>query len=246
MRVQGVRADGALWVSLLNGLAVVLCGDRHSSPMDAQGVEQLGPWSPPSERIPRLELANRLAYARYDPRLNLGDYEGHPFRGNQWTSGEGGGADPASVRERDKATPETAKQFSEKFEAAFKGSPFSAFVSHYTPDEIVAKKMVPISSPDGKAGMLVHDHGDGRIEGTALFNKGGEKGAGLKLLAEAIRTHGVNYVEAYGPRLPQLYAALGFETTEQYPFDRSLAAPDWDYEKFGTPDYHMMKLKKAA
>src|SRR4030095_5165425 len=27
------------------------------------------------------------------PRTDLGDYEGHPFRGNQWTTGEGGGAE---------------------------------------------------------------------------------------------------------------------------------------------------------
>lgn len=37
--------------------------------------------------------------------------------------------------------------------------------------------MTPILRNDGKTGVLIHDHGDGRVEATALFNVG-TKGAG--------------------------------------------------------------------
>jgi hypothetical protein len=40
-----------------------------------------------------------------------------------------------------------------------------------------AGNMTPILRNDGKTGVLIHDHGDGRVEATALFNVG-TKGAG--------------------------------------------------------------------
>lgn len=143
------------------------------------------------------------------------------------------------------ATPEAHAAFRQKFEAAFKDSPYDAFVSHYTPEEMAAGHMVPLTANDGKTGLLVKDHGDGRIEATALFNTSDVKGAGIALLKEAIDKHGVNYVEAYGPYLPKIYGALGFQTDEQFKFDPSLAASNWNRAKFDDPDYHTMRLKRG-
>jgi pyridoxine 4-dehydrogenase len=56
-------------------------------------------------------------------------------------------------------------------------------------------------------------------------------------------TIGVNYVEAYGPKLPKLYRRPGFETKEKYRFDRKQAAPGWDFRKFDSPSYHIMRLR---
>jgi hypothetical protein len=139
-----------------------------------------------------------------------------------------------------------AQAFQQHFETAFKGSPYTAFVTHYTPEEIIEKQMKPLLANDGKTGLLIHDHGDGRVEATALFNTSAVKGAGITLLKEAIAKHGVNYAEAYGPYLPAIYKQLGLETTEQFPFDPSLAAPTWDQKKFDQPNYHLMRLKRAA
>ena len=149
--------------------------------------------------------------------------------------GSGGGGAVAGLHEKQVA-------FREAFEAAFADSPFTAMVSHYTPAEIADGHMVPLTANDGKTGVLIHDHGDGRIEATALYNTSSVKGAGLALLKDAVADHGVNYVECYGPKLPMLYASLGFKTTEQYPFDLSQAAATWNSARFDAPDYHIMRL----
>lgn len=137
----------------------------------------------------------------------------------------------------------TAEDFHKAFESAMQGSPYSQHVTHYTPEEISGMKDIHLT-PDGKSGFLVKDHGDGNVEATALFNVSGEKGRGRKLLDHAVNNLGVNYVEAYGPDLPKLYNQVGFQTSEQYPFDRSMASPDWNYDRFGTPDYHIMRRQQ--
>lgn len=129
--------------------------------------------------------------------------------------------------------------FHTAFESAMKDSPYTAFVSHYSADEIAGMKDIVLAE-GGDAGMLIKDHHDGRIEGSALFNQSNDKQVGRQLLDDAINKYGVNYVECYGPFLPKLYESLGFQSVEQYPFDRSMAADNWNYGKFGEPDYHMM------
>jgi len=160
--------------------------------------------------------------------VSKGDVAGHEFHGNQWTGGQGS----ASLG-----------SFKESFDKAFAGSPFSAFVNHYSLEEMKSEGMKPLLSADGKTGLLIHDHGDGRIEATALFNNG-ESGAGLQLLKNAIDNHGVNYVECFGPALPVMYGKLGFEVESQNSFDPQYAPTDWNYDKFGTPDYYTMRITK--
>lgn len=155
-----------------------------------------------------------------------------------WDTRGRGQKDPATVKRE-------AGEFLNRFEQAFANSPYSAFVTHYTPEQVAEGRMTPLLSNEGKTGMLVHDHGDGRIEGTALFNTANVKGAGLALLKEAIEKHGVNYAECYGPYLPALYKTLGFETESAFDFDPTLADPKWDRAKFDEPKYHIMRLKNA-
>ena len=133
----------------------------------------------------------------------------------------------------------TPKEFKSAFDAAFKDSKYSAFVTHYTPEQLKGMKLY--LSKDGKAGLAVHDHGDGRIEGTALFNTGGVKNGGLAMLAHTVVHDGVNYAECYGPALNMKYETLGFKEHERFPFDPKQAAPGWDTKLFGTPDYITMK-----
>lgn len=133
------------------------------------------------------------------------------------------------------------KEFHTAFEAAFKDNPYTAFVSHYTEDQL--KDMKCYLSKDGKAGVAVHDHGDGRVEGTALFSRSETKGAGVAMLAHAVLQGGVNYVECYGPHLDAVYSGLGFKEQTRDPFNKEYAAPNWDYKRFGTPDYVTMKLE---
>jgi len=145
--------------------------------------------------------------------------------------------DPSEISE---TSPE---EFHRNFSRSIAGSPFERHVTNHTPEEIRSEGMKPLTINHGTSGVLIHDHGDGRIEPTGLYNdrEKGVKGAGIDLLKHAVEHHGANYFECYGPQLPKMYEKLGFHTTEKYPFDPSQAHPDWDYEQHNHPDYHIMR-----
>lgn len=44
MRISGRRKDGALYLSMGAGVAVILRGDRVSPPLDESALDALGPW----------------------------------------------------------------------------------------------------------------------------------------------------------------------------------------------------------
>jgi hypothetical protein len=106
-----------------------------------------------------------------------------------------------------------------------------------------AGNMIPLLTNPGKTGLLIHDHGDGRVEATALFNSNG-KGAGVSLLRDAVDNHGVNYVECYGPKLNKMYESVGFNVTSSSQFDPSQASPKWNYELDDNPPYYTMRTGK--
>ena len=134
----------------------------------------------------------------------------------------------------------TAREFRAAFERAFSGSPYTNHVTHYSEGELAGMELFVVQG--GGAGVAVHDHGDGRIEATALFNQGGAKGAGLMLLGHVIEHAAVNYVECYGPFLNQLYGKLGFYVESKSAFAPEYAAPGWDMPNFDSPDYYTMRL----
>jgi len=169
-------------------------------------------------------------FAGFFPILK-GDFVGHPFRGNQYEKGEAFG----------KVSP---TKFLKSFKEAFTNNPRSAYVNHYTFAEIKAGKMTPMLSRDGKTGVLIHDHGDGRIEATALFNSGNKSGSGLRLLKEAVDKYGVNYVECFGDFLKNTYGSVGFKVESTSPFDPQYAPSNWNYKAFGKPNYYTMRISQ--
>jgi hypothetical protein len=134
------------------------------------------------------------------------------------------------------------EDFHKAFTAAFKDSDFTNHVTHYTEDQLKGMKLY--TTKDGKAGVAVHDHGDGRIEATALFSTVKGSGAGMALLDHVIDNAGVNYVECYGPKLSKMYAGLGFKDSSSSRFDKAQAASSWNFKRFDSPNYHTMKLVK--
>lgn len=157
--------------------------------------------------------------------------EGHTFGGGTSLSlALSGGTDNAEPED-----------FHSAIENAFTDSEYTNHITHYSVDDLAEMRTLMLSN-DGQTGMAVKDHGDGRIEGTALFNQGGPPGAGLAMLRLGVEAHGVNYLEAYGPVLPKLYGQLGFQVVEKSPFSPTLAPPGWDYDKFDSPDYFTMRL----
>jgi hypothetical protein len=158
--------------------------------------------------------------------------------------------EPATAHGREIGVrPADAVSFHQAFNNAMQGNPRRAFVTQYTVEELAAMKALMIDAT-GRAGVAVKDHGDGRIEGTALFNNGGPPRAGTTLLTEAALQHGVNYLEcySYGPNdgLERLYASLGFRTETRTPFADEYASSDWDYARHGRPDYVTMRRRTGA
>jgi hypothetical protein len=141
---------------------------------------------------------------------------------------------PAGIR------PATANEFHAAFAAATANNPYAAYVTNYTKEQLAGMKL--FVSADGKAGIAVHDHGDGRVEGTALFNNGAAKGSGIALLQHAVEHAGANYVECFGPRLNQLYASLGFKQSTKDAFNADYAPKNWDHERDDSPDYYTMRI----
>lgn len=130
------------------------------------------------------------------------------------------------------------------FTAAFKDSGLEGYVTHYSDKQLAGMKLY--TSGDGKAGVAVHDHGDGRIEATALFNNGGAKGVGLKLLAHVVKTEGVNYAECYGPKLNELYrSTIGFEVVTSDAFNPEFASPSWNHARDDSPNYYTMRRRSS-
>lgn len=146
----------------------------------------------------------------------------------------------ASLRDRQPSQADY-QAFYGHFEAAMANHRYAAFVSHYTPAEMAAKRMRPITANNGQTGILIYDHGNGDVEGTALYNTSDVDGAGLAMLSDAVKSHGVNYLECYGEALRHLYERLGFEVVSKSPFDDKLAASNWDYERNGRPDYFVLR-----
>lgn len=140
------------------------------------------------------------------------------------------------------AVPVARERFHAAFEDAMKGNEFTAFVSHHSLAEMTEKGMTPVTQNGGKTGVLVFDHGDGDVEGTALYNSSSVKGAGRAMLRQVVASNGVNYVECFGDVLSGIYRSLGFVDNEVMPFSDEYAPDGWDYARHGRPDYHVMRL----
>ena len=112
-------------------------------------------------------------------------------------------------------------------------------MTHYTEPELAKMQTVMVGD---RVGVAIKDHGDGRIEGTALFNNNGPRGSAVKLLALARDNYGVNYLECYGEHLRMLYESLGFVVKTEDAFNEEYAADDWDYDKHNHPAYYTLAL----
>lgn len=196
-------------------------------------------WSktPEAEHIVDPEFVRNFK-EKYQSGRTDGDWneDDHP-RGPDGKFGGGGATSSTDLSVAPRAA--SPQEFKAAFERAFKDNTRSAFVSHYTDAELAGMKT--FLSADGKAGIAVHDHGDGRIEGTALFNNGSSKGAGIAMLQHAVKEGGVNYLECFGEHLRGAYEAAGFKVDTKSPFNREYAPSNWNYERDGEPNYYTLR-----
>ena len=81
---------------------------------------------------------------------------------------------------------------------------------------------------------------DGDLQG--VINPSGIRGAGKGAIQDAIDRGAVS-LDAFDGFLPDYYRQFGFQETGRVPFDPQYAPPNWDYQKYGTPDVVFMRLK---
>ena len=160
----------------------------------------------------------------------------------------GGTTDTSPTEGGGKAGIETNRQsvksneFLKAFRVAMKDNERAGYVTEYSIEEYGAMQALYLSE-DGKAGLAILDHGDGRIEATSGFNRGSTPNIVLEMLKESVNKDGVNYVEAFGP-LQHYYTKAGFEVDDVFPFDPDQAPSNWNEELHGKPNYYTMKVKK--
>lgn len=121
------------------------------------------------------------------------------------------------VLARDKLTPE-----------------LKAFLTPYSPDEYLGKETSLYLSPNQKSGFGVNPDG----ELISVFSL--EKGRGPSLAKQAV-LHGAKRLDCIGPKLVSLYKTVGFRVVDQIPWDDKYAPPNWNYDRFGTPDIYIME-----
>jgi hypothetical protein len=180
----------------------------------------------------------------------MGDFQGHPFRGNQWTDSRSGGKTEgtvsrgdynryAGVHERgsvpaDANRPSVAWQSTPPTPAAFiaarNDSKHAGFLSPLTEAELDGSELH--LSKDGKVGYVITKDGDFGN----LFNNGGPKGAGQTAMIEALESGKVKTADCFNGYLPELYANFGLVATGATKFDDEQAPPGWNHEKDDRPD----------
>jgi hypothetical protein len=120
----------------------------------------------------------------------------------------------------------------------------AGFLTPYSPEELAARDAKLFLSHGGDVGGALYRNAPGDIEIGSLFNAGGPKGSGTAML-NALKNKGGNYLEAFDSLKP-VYERAGFNETSRSPWNPEFAPPDWNYEKYGTPDYLRMDLQAPS
>ena len=68
-----------------------------------------------------------------------------------------------------------------------------------------------------------------------------EKGRGRKLVRKAVE-FGAIQLDCLGEHLKALYQEVGFKVVEQASWNEEYAPKAWDYQKFGRPNWYLMKI----
>ncbi len=127
----------------------------------------------------------------------------------------------------------------EEFAAARDRSARAAFLSPETTENLAGKELH--LSGDGKVGYALDKEGDLQN----LFNNGGPKGAGRAALADAVK-NGAKTLDAFDPKLPEIYSEYGFVPTGRMAFNDEYAPKNWNFVRDGRPDVVFMAYQGGS
>lgn len=116
------------------------------------------------------------------------------------------------------------------------------FVTVYDKEHLAGPNVRVFTSPDGKAGFSMTDHGDGRLEVGGGFNVGSDRNIVADGLRKA-RAMGANYAEAFDGPLPAYYhKVMGAQPIGRDEWDERYRHPNWQEEKYGKPGVFRMTV----
>ena len=124
----------------------------------------------------------------------------------------------------------------EEFVKARDRSEMPGFLSMTGPDDI--RHHTLFLSKDGTAGVALSPDGDLQN----VFNNGGQKGDGVRVILAAIRSGKVSTGDCYDGYLNDLYHHIGFRESGRMRFSKEYAPEGWDYDKYGEPDVVFLAL----
>jgi hypothetical protein len=129
----------------------------------------------------------------------------------------------------------TPQRYEDAIEHEMRGHPREGFLTFYPANKIQSERMIPILENDGQTGVLVWNHGDGRIEMAGGFNNSSVPGAGMDLLRRTRDQYHVNFIECFEPLDKKYAKELGFHEISRDEWNDEYAPAAWDYDKMGRP-----------
>jgi CubicO group peptidase (beta-lactamase class C family) len=146
----------------------------------------------------------------------------------------------AAASARAQAQPCPPERFHAAFQKAHNDPVHGKFLTPYSPEDFA--KMETYLNADGTVGGAVKTADDGVREGVSLFNQGGPKGSGRKLLSRDGRPAFSQASRRDRPRPTEGLRIRRLRSHRTNPMDDQYAPEGWDYERFGRPDIVVMEV----
>ncbi len=130
-----------------------------------------------------------------------------------------------------------AELFYSAFQRALADADYGAFLTPYELADF--RHMRCFLAEDDKVGGAIKPAGE-HYEAVSLFNHGGSRGAGLKMLRH-LTAQGATRLDCIGDVLRHLYERAGYQVLLTIPWDDRHKPVGWEYHEYGRPDIYVME-----
>lgn len=132
-----------------------------------------------------------------------------------------------------------AERFFAAFQRALADRAYGSFLTSYELADF--QYMRCFLAEDGRVGGAIKTSSAHR-EAVSLFNMGGTRGAGLRMLRH-LTSQGADRLDCIGDVLCRLYERAGYQTVETMPWDDRFRPGGWQYDLYGRPDIYVMEYQ---
>lgn len=133
-----------------------------------------------------------------------------------------------------------AEQFCAAFKLALADPAHGAFLTPYGLDDF--RDMRCFLAENGRVGGAIKT-AEGHKEVVSLFNLGGSRGAGLRML-RYLTSEGADRLDCIGDVLCRIYERAGYRVVETIPWDDRFKPLAWEYDVHGGhPNIYVMEYQ---